>query len=73
MVEKRLLTIKEASEYLGISVKGIYNMVNRRQIPFIKIGGRLRFDKIDLDNWVEKQKIPDSNDIKEKILQKIRV
>ncbi len=73
MVEKRLLTIKEASEYLGISVKGIYNMVNRRQIPFIKIGGRLRFDKIDLDNWVEKQKIPDSNDIKEKILQEIRV
>jgi len=73
MVEKRLLTIKEASEYLGISVKGIYNMVNRRQIPFIKIGGRLRFDKIDLDNWIEKQKIPDSNDIKEKILQKIRV
>jgi len=71
MAEKRLLTIKEASEYLGISVKGLYHMVERRQIPFVKTGKRLRFDKIDLDNWIEKHKIFDSETITEKILSKI--
>jgi|YelNatPaOPRAMG01_1025707.scaffolds.fasta_scaffold638782_1 putative molybdopterin biosynthesis protein len=57
MGEKRLLTIKEASEYLGISVKGLYNMVNRRELPFYKIGKRVRFDMKQLDEWIEKHKV----------------
>jgi predicted DNA-binding transcriptional regulator AlpA len=35
MVEKRYLTLKEISEHPGISVKGIYNMVNRRELSKI--------------------------------------
>jgi hypothetical protein len=35
MVEKRYLTLKEISEYPGISVKGVYNMVNRRELSKI--------------------------------------
>jgi len=57
MGEKRLLTIKEASDYLGISVKGLYNMVNRRELPFYKIGKRVRFDMKQLDEWIEKHKV----------------
>ena len=71
MAEKRLLTIKEASEYLGITENALYCMVYRRQIPFVKIGKRLRFDKIDLDKWIEKHTIPDSETMTEKILSKI--
>ena len=71
MVEKSLLTVKEASKYLGITENALYCMVYRRQIPFVKIGKRLRFDKIDLDKWIENQKIPDSETITEKILSKI--
>ena len=71
MAEKRLLTIKEASEYLGKSVKALYHMVERRQIPFVKIRKNLRFDKIDLDKWIEKHTIPDSETMSEKILSKI--
>jgi len=71
MVKKRLLIVKEASEYLGITENALYCMVYRRQIPFVKIGKRLKFDKIDLDKWIEKQKIFDSETITEKILSKI--
>jgi hypothetical protein len=46
-------------------------LTEKRQIPYIKIGKRLRFDKIDLDKWIEKQKIPDNETITEKILSKI--
>ena len=72
MGEKRLYTIKEASEYLGFSVKALYHMVERRQIPFVKIGKSLRFNKVALDNWIEKHTIPDSETITEKFLNKIR-
>jgi excisionase family DNA binding protein len=71
MAEKRLLTIKEASEYLGKSVKALYHMVYRRQIPFVKMGKSIGFDKIALDKWIEKHTIPDSETITEKILSKI--
>jgi excisionase family DNA binding protein len=73
MGEKRLYTIKEASEYLGKSVKALYHMVERRQIPFVKIGKKsIGFDKIALDKWIEKHTIPDSETITEKFLNKIR-
>jgi len=71
MGEKRLFTIKEASEYLGISVNALYCRVCRKQIPFVKIGKLLRFDKKDIDNWIEKQKISDTEEITEEILNKI--
>jgi len=46
-------------------------LTEKRQISYIKIGKRLRFDKIDLDKWIEKQKILDNETITEKILSKI--
>lgn len=52
-MEKRLLDIKEASEYLGFAVHTIYGWTSQRRIPFVKIGGRLRFDKRKLDKWIE--------------------
>lgn len=65
-IKKRLLTIKEASEYLGISVRGLYLMVYRRQIPFVKLGGKIRFDLKKLDEWIEKNTIPSAEDLIEK-------
>jgi excisionase family DNA binding protein len=52
-MQKRLLNIQEASEYLGFAVHTIYGWTSQRQIPFVKIGGRLRFDKRKLDRWIE--------------------
>ena len=57
MVEKRLLNIKEASEYLGIPTKSLYKLVWQRRIPFVKIGKALRFDKERLDKWIEENTV----------------
>ena len=73
MGEKRLLTIKEASEYLGISVKGLYNMVNRRELPFYKIGKRVRFDMKQLDEWIEKHKVESVDNQVDDFLHKLGV
>lgn len=51
----RLMTIQETSEYLGgtFTVSVLYARVHRRQIPFVKIEGRLFFDRRQLDRWID--------------------
>ncbi len=67
--QKRLLKIEEASEYLSISKKGLYNMIYRREIPFVKIKGRIRFDIIDLDKWIEENKINDAEALLNEVIK----
>jgi excisionase family DNA binding protein len=53
-MEKRLLDIKEAAEYLGMTESALYKKVWKRQVPFaVKIGRTLRFDKVRMDEWIE--------------------
>ena len=50
---KELLTIDEISEYLGIKKSTLYSKVERREIPFYKIGHLIRFRKAEIDAWME--------------------
>ena len=53
-MDKRLLNVSEAAEYLGITESALYKKVWKRQVPFaIKIGRSLRFDKVRMDEWIE--------------------
>lgn len=49
---KRLLNIKEVADYTGLSQHTLYTMVSKRRIPFVKLGGALRFDSEQLDEWI---------------------
>ena len=49
----RYLNIREAGEYLGFSVHTLYSWTSQRVIPFYKRGGRVRFDKAELDKWMQ--------------------
>lgn len=57
---KRYLDVREVAQYLGLSVKTIYRLVDDRKIPFVKPGGidSLRFDIKAIDKWIEKQTVP---------------
>ncbi|WP_294966906.1 DNA-binding protein [Sulfurimonas sp.] len=64
--EKRWLNIKEASNYLGYSQDHIHKLKNSYFIEgkhYYKKTGKLLFDKIALDNWV--QSSTNSIDVKE--------
>ena len=53
-----LWSIKEVSSYLQVPVSSIYKMTARGSatpIPHIRIGGRLRFRRDDIDRWVSLQ------------------
>lgn len=51
-----LLTIREAAQYLAVSVSTLYGWVWQRRIPFVKIGRALRFDPHDLTAFIEANK-----------------
>lgn len=56
-IQKTTLTMKEASEYLGISYWLINQLVKRKQIPFSKVGGKFLFRIKALDYYLsEKEK-----------------
>ena len=54
---RRLITAKEASQYLSLSTDTIYRMAALKKLPYLKIGDRVLFDVKSLDHWIEKHMI----------------
>lgn len=47
-----LLTTKEIARYLKLRPETVLRKVNQGDIPAVKIGGRFRFDKEQIDAWL---------------------
>lgn len=56
-MEKRLLNIKEVSEYLGVKEHTLYMWVSQRRIPFVKCGRLTKFDLKKIDKWIEENAV----------------
>jgi len=54
---KRLITAKEASQYLSLSTDTIYQMAASKKLPYLKIGARVLFDLRSLDQWIERNMV----------------
>ena len=52
---KEVMTLREASEYLGISPDTLYKYLSEKTIPAFKLGNRWRFKKDLLDRWMERK------------------
>jgi len=48
-----LLTAKQLAEYLQLSSRSIYRLLERGEVPATKIGGQWRFRKVDVDQWID--------------------
>ena len=55
---QRLLTVKDVAETLQCSLQHIYNLVWRGEIPYVKVGGLLRFQKERLIEWLQERSTP---------------
>jgi excisionase family DNA binding protein len=56
-VEPRLLNIKMAAAYLSCTIWALRSLVWKREIPFVRIGQKLLFDRADLDRFVDSKKV----------------
>jgi excisionase family DNA binding protein len=54
---KKLMRTGEMAEYLNMSLNTLYYFVHTRQIPHIKIGGKLRFDLEEINGWLDNMRI----------------
>lgn len=59
VISKRLLDVKDAGAYLGVSHWTVRDLLNQGQIPYCRIGRKILLDLRDLDKFVEglKEKI----------------
>lgn len=53
----KLLTMDQASEYLGISKLTLYGWVSARKVGFIKVGRLVKFKQTELDKWIDQHTV----------------
>lgn len=53
----KLLTVEEIAELFQTSTSTIYRWVHKREIPFVKLGGKLRFSQDAIQEYIKKNSI----------------
>jgi excisionase family DNA binding protein len=56
LLDKRMLSAKEASNYIGIGVTLLYHWISKGKIPVVKINSRTLIDVNDLDRFIDNLK-----------------
>jgi excisionase family DNA binding protein len=49
----KLLTAQEVADLLSIKKTTVYQLKARKEIPFVKIGGCIRFEQSQIENWIK--------------------
>ena len=57
-VASPLLDITDVAERLGVSVRHVRRLVNERRIPYLKWGHLLRFDPVEIEQWLDQTRRP---------------
>ena len=52
----RLLTIREAADRLGIATETAYVLARRKELPSLKVGGSVRVDPVELEQWLDERR-----------------
>jgi excisionase family DNA binding protein len=52
-----LLTIAEVAELLKLSVPSVRRLQQHRKIPFVRVGGSIRFFTSDIASYLEKRRV----------------
>jgi len=55
-LEKRYLSMNDASEYLSLSKITLHRLIQAGGIPSYKVGKKRLFDKQELDKWMQSKK-----------------
>ena len=53
--QKEILSSEEAADFLGISINSSYEWVSQKRVPYMKVGGLLKFKTEHLEKWLEKR------------------
>ena len=54
--EHQFTTLEEVAQHLRIGKRTAYGWAKSGKLPAFKVGGTWRFDRADINRWVNKQK-----------------
>ncbi len=55
-LKKRLLTVKEAAQYLSVCQWTVRTMVSEGRVPAVRMNRRVLLDVLDLDRFIQRTK-----------------
>lgn len=58
---KRLMSIREAAEYLGRSTWSVRRLIWNGELPAVRAGGRVHMDVRDMDEFIERNKVREAS------------
>ena len=53
-MQQRLMDVHDAARYLGMTENAIREKASASELPCVRIDGKLRFDKRELDRWIDR-------------------
>ncbi len=71
-IQKGLLSVSEAAEFLNLAVPTVYSMVSRGEIPFMKRAKRLYFSSEELLEYVREGRQMTDEDIKDEAINNLK-
>jgi len=54
------MTVRDVAAYLNVNEKTVYRLAQRGELPGFKVAGAWRFQRQDLERWIELRKIESS-------------
>ncbi|AXG73514.1 DNA-binding protein [Flavobacterium arcticum] len=61
--QKEILTIEDASQYLGLSTSRLYKMTSNKEIPHYKPGGKkIYLKRLEIDQWITNSRVSTDDD-----------
>lgn len=56
MKANHLMNTRELAEYLGMDRQSIYQLIHQNKIPYMKPAGKLFFDRVEIEKWLQDSK-----------------
>jgi len=53
-ISKELWTVKDVANYLDFHPNTVYKLLENGELPVIRIGGRIRFKREDIEDWISR-------------------
>lgn len=52
--DNRYMDLEQCAAYIGRTTHALRGLIRRRQIPHMRIGRRLQFDRDKIDSWMKR-------------------
>lgn len=60
------MTVKEVATFLNVDEKTIYRLAQKGELPGFKVAGAWRFQRADLQQWIDARKQQSGNRVEPK-------